>query len=197
MYLGAVLDSGQQRREGVGVAENLGHVLAHAAQLLLQDLVWRFFRRVLADDLLGIVLDVDARVAHAHDDAVEAQEEAAEQEQSVGHDADFDAEQADAVVCQLVFVQVYGVEEEDGVWAAEQVCPDGMLGLVCCLPFSLALAGMCGAFVIGAIAPVERLDDLLHALRIAILLPRICNCDLKHTLLRLADTVESVSCIEV
>jgi hypothetical protein len=34
IYLRAVLDGGQQWCEGIRVAENLGHVLAHAAQLV-------------------------------------------------------------------------------------------------------------------------------------------------------------------
>lgn len=203
-HLRPILQHRQQRRQRIRIPQHLRDILAHPPQPLLQGLVPRLARRVLPHDLPPPVLDVHARVAQPHDDAVQPQEEARQQQQPLGHDADFHAEQADAVVRELVLVQVDRVEEEDRVRAGEEVGADGVAALVCELPTFLA-----GCFavrrrrrrrplVIRAVAPIERPHDPLRARAhaLAVLLPRVRDGHLQHSLLGLRDAVERVFGVE-
>jgi hypothetical protein len=72
-----------------------------------------------------------------------------------------------------------------------------MCVLVCCLPLSFALPVVRRALVIRAVTPVEGLHNLLHALGVAVLLPRIRNRDLQHSFLGFADPIQRIRRVEV
>lgn len=151
--------------------------------------------RILTDDVVGIKVDVDASIAHPHDDVIQAHKETTQQQHAVLVDAQLCAKHGYAIVVELALVQDDLVEEEDGVAALEQLQRD-LLGLR-----RRRLQGRAAAATVplvdvaavkGRVAPVVGLDDLLDLLggALARALPVAGVGDLEHVALRLVDGVE-------
>lgn len=81
----------------------------------------RFLCRVLPNDLIGLEVDVDSRVAYPYNNIIQSQEEPTEEEHALLVNAQLGAVDGYAVVIQLALVQDDFVEEEDRIAPLQQL----------------------------------------------------------------------------
>lgn len=174
---------------------------------------------ILTDHLPAREINIDPRISDPEQDAVQTQEEPAQDEETLGHDADLDSEEGDPIIGELVLVQDDLVEQKDGLRLLQSVEGDEIvraseargrgrefLGTVVSAgrrrPLRTGLLDWTGhhkylgrrdsPLVRGGVRPIERLDDLLDVLVDALphLLPAFGIRDLQHRLAGLVDEAQ-------
>ena len=141
--------------QAIGISHDGEHILPCPRERLPHLLVLLLPRRVLPDDLARSKLDKHPRIPYPDENVVQPHEEAREQQEPRRHDADLAREHGDAVVSELVLVEHDVFEELDGVGALQEGERDRGIG-----GLQRGLGGG-RALVVGAVGPVEGLDDLL------------------------------------
>ena len=193
-----LLDSPQERTNPISISERFGDILPPRRQLRLHLFVILLLCSVLSDDQIGTQFDIHPRVSNPDNHTIQPQEEPAQQQQPLRHDAYLARQDRNTIIREFVFVQYNVVVEKNRIRPREQIGSNGSLVRVARSPPRSLLTSTRRALVVCTIGPVERLDDLFDAfLVLAVGLPLLGIRHLQHAIRGLGHSVQGVKGVEV